>query len=563
MLCEHAEAIDGVFGFKWDSRCFMSKASDHDELIARIYAVAADPSQLLSLRPVLTQLADRGALADGGERLSFHFENADAILSGAALPGGDATADGEAHTILLDQRLRLLTATAAIHDAGPGDSLPERVWLTDRAREDRAILKMIGEGEERQAVIGLLLSPDCDRPTPHLARRSANDSAAVELCPVPLRWEAQSAAHFAQAFALTPAEQAIVREVLERGNLRLLAQERETSLGTVRNQLKRLLHKLELGSQGELIALYGGFRGLTGIRREGSGHDALRHASQIFLLDEVETRVNFYGAADGAPVLYFHPLFGGPFLPPATVEAFEKANLRVIAPWRPYCGRTAEEGSGEDMAIAFAGGMVHLLDQLGIGRARLLAASGGTAFALAFARDFPHLCERVVIAGPALPISTDEELAMLGIGHRLPLQLTRRLPAAMRLYVRAVVAKIRKGLLGNYMDTFFKDSPSDHAFAAQPDSREFLRDASLAIFEHGFAAAMQELQLYASDWSALARDVAPPVTVLRGAQDRLATEGLARSFADRFGFELAAPIAGAGSFLVFQNPAAAVDALRR
>jgi pimeloyl-ACP methyl ester carboxylesterase/DNA-binding CsgD family transcriptional regulator len=541
----------------------MSQASDHDELIARIYAVAADPSQLLSLRPVLTQLADGGTLAFDGERLSFHFEHADAILSGTGRAGGDASTDGEAHDILLDERLRLRTATAAIRDASPGHVLPERIWLPDRAQEDRTILKRVAAGEMEQAVIGLLLSPDSDRPTPHLARRPKSERAMIELCPVPLRWQAQSAAHFAQAFSLTPAEQAILREVLERGSLRLLAQERQTSLGTVRNQLKRMLHKLELGSQGELIALYGGFRGLAGMQAEASGGAARRHASRTFLLDEVETRVNFYGHADGVPVLFFHPLFGGPFLPPATAAAFEEAGLRVVAPWRPHCGRTTDEGGGDDMAIAFAGRMAHLLDQLGIGRVRVLAAAGGTAFALAFARDFPHLCERVVIAGPALPISTDEELAMLGIGHRLPLQLARRLPAAMRLYVRAVVAKIRKGLDANYLDAFFKDVAPDHAFAAQPDNREFLRDASLAIFEHGFEAAIEELKLYASDWSALARDVEPPVVILRGAEDRLASDALSRSFADRFGFELAGSIADAGSFLLFQKPADVADILKR
>ena len=383
----------------------------------------------------------------------------------------------------------------------------------------------------------------------------------IELCPVPLRWQAESAAQFAQAFSLTPAEQAILREVIERGSLRLLAQERQTSLGTVRNQLKRMLHKLELGSQGELIALYAGFRGLAGMRGEVFGQDAPRHASQTFLLDGVETRVNFYGQATGVPVLFFHPLFGGPFLPASTATAFEEAGLRIVAPWRPYCGRVADEGGGDDMAIAFAARMAHLLDQLAIGRVRVLAAAGGTAFALAFARDFPHLCERVVIAGPALPISTDEELAMLGIGHRLPLQLARRLPAAMRLYVRAVVAKIRKGLDANYLDAFFKDVAPDQAFAAQPDNREFLRDASLAIFEHGFEAAIEELKLYAADWSALARNVGPPVVILRGAEDRLASEALSRSFADRFGFQLVDPIANAGSFLLFQQPDATVDAL--
>ncbi|MBX7533476.1 hypothetical protein K3165_11115 [Qipengyuania sp. 1XM1-15A] len=50
-------------------------------------------------------------------------------------------------------------------------------------------------------------------------------------------------------------------------------------------------------------------------------------------------------------------------------------------------------------------------------------------------------------------------------------------------------------------------STPHRARAERPDNRQFLRSAMLVIFEDGFRSATEELLLYASDWSALARDI--------------------------------------------------------
>ncbi|QZD90973.1 alpha/beta fold hydrolase [Qipengyuania aurantiaca] len=530
----------------------MDQPSERSRLIAAIYAVAHDPARLLLLRPSLALLADKGVLDDPSADLAFHFEQADRLLAESGAAGADAKQDAAAKDIHLDGRLALQVPSSALPNVRVGEFLPTNIWPADRAVQDRELVKAVSAGLQDQGIVSLLLDGDEQRPIPHLVLPTPGLSGTATLRPIPLRWDRDSAARFADDFALTGAEEAILREVLERGSLRLLAEERGTSLGTVRNQLKRLLAKLSLGSQGELIALYGGYREVHKVRPEGLAKADSASSQDGYLLGGIDVRVEFYGPVAGRPVLYFHPLFGGPFLPKETGEAFSSAGLRIIAPWRPYCGRTADEGSGVAMAREFARRCAQLLDILGIKEVAVLAASGGTAFALAFAQSYPEVCSRVLIAGPAVPIATDEDLAQLGLGHRLPLQLARRLPAAMRLYVRAVVAKIRKGLDTNYLDTFFQDSPPDRVFAARPEIREFLRDAMLEIFRYGFQAATEELEIYAIDWSELAQNVEAPVTILRGTDDRLANKKLVDGFAARQGFHVATPVSDAASFLIFQ-----------
>ena len=445
--------------------------------------------------------------------------------------------------------------------AMPSRPLPEWAWLPDRQGRDRQILSAISAKEREQAIVQLFLDEEREAPSPFLARLRSGVDQLIELQPVGLRWEESCAAEFARDFALTGAEQAILREILVRGNLRLLAEERGTSIGTVRNQLKRTLAKLSIGSQGELIALYGGYQELRAARVRKHTPENKDTSQARETIDQVEIKVQFFGPHDGRPVLYFHPLFGGPFLPPGFEKILHEEQIRLIAPWRPYCGRNAEEGAGQHMVEGFGDRLAQLLDRMGIGQADVLAASGGTTFALCFAQRHPARCRRVVVAGPVIPITNSEELKLLGIGHRLPLQLARLMPAAMRLYVRAVLAKVHRGQDASYLENFFRDVPADLAFIRNPDNMDFLSRSILALFSKGYRCGTEELALHSSDWSTLARGVRVPVTILHGEQDQLATAALVRSFASRNGFKVSAPVADAGSFLLFQHPHKVLEAL--
>ncbi|KWV92462.1 MULTISPECIES: alpha/beta hydrolase [unclassified Erythrobacter] len=536
-------------------------AQDRDYLISQIYQVAANPSRLLTLRPLLARLADEGRLDGGESDLSYHFQQAERMLATSDDPAMDNRKASRDGTLLLNERLHVHEASALMARAEPDRPLPDWAWLPDRQAKDREILKEIATNDREQAIIQLLAGEESETPSPFLARRRNAAVPLIELQPVALRWDESCGAEFARDFALTGAEQAILREILMRGNLRQLAEDRGTSIGTVRNQLKRLLAKLAIGSQGELIALYGGYQDLHAVRTGADPAGADQAARRGEMIDGVELRVQFFGPKSGRPVLYFHPLFGGPFLPRGFEEKLLEREIRLIAPWRPYCGRNFEEETGQQMVEGFADRIAELLDRLEIEEADILAASGGTTFALSFAQRHGARCRQVVVAGPVIPIATSEELKLLGIGHRLPLQLARLMPAAMRMYVRAVLAKVHREQDASYLESFFRDAPADLAFIREPGNQLFLKKSILALFSEGYRCGTEELALHSSDWAALARGISAPVTILHGDQDRLATQSLVNSFASRNGFKMEGPVADTGSFLLFQRPQLVLDHL--
>lgn len=530
-----------------------SPLPSQDEWIARIYALAADPSRLLALRPALEQLADHGLVEKRGS-LAFHFAEAEKMVR--EQPSVSLQAD-PAPITRLDRRLHVLQP-GLLGDTIVGTSLPHDAWIATRETQDRRILRKVAQGDLDSAFVQLHASADAARATTFLVLGSSG-GGGVDLHPISLRWDQQSGGEFATDFGLSRAETAVLRETLERGDLRSLAIERGTSLGTVRNQRKTLMAKLEVSSQNELIALYAGYRELRRLRPRPT---ITSERGDRFEVDGVDIDVAFIGPECGRPVLFFHPLFGGT-QPHRTLErAFHAHHLRLIAPSRPYCGRDGDEGSGLAMVEQFVDRVARIARRMGLASLPVLGASGGTPYALAFAQRHPDLCGQVVIAGPTVPIASNDDLSSIGTGQRLPLQLARSLPTAMRLYVRAALAVLARRLDDHdYLKSFYRGSPADLEFVRNRTDFAFIRTSLERQFRAGTRCGVEELLLTAMDWSCLAENIVMPVHLFVGSDDRLAPSSILGAFAKRHGLTLHDPVEDAGSFLLYQRPGVVVGKL--
>ena len=550
----------------------VERGDETDRLIAEAYAVAANPTRLLDLRRLLMPCLDRSAGSDPSlDAATFHFDRAYAMLD-ANEPGvggefrGLTTFDDELERqsadLTIDDSFRVAALGPTFADAmgmAEGHFLPDWVWDPVTRDRDHAALRDLLAAPEKVFTLHLFCAPDAERPTLFAARR-ARDGAALSLRAVPMRWDDRTGEAFARTFALTSAETAIVRQVVDGGNLRELADRRGTAIGTVRNQLKTLLRKLSIGSQIELVCLYAGYQQSLVIETDnGPERDAIRASGPAEAetdLDIVET-----GPSGGAPVLFFHPMFTGPFATSAIERDLQSRGMRLIAPWRPYFGSQRDWGTGIPMVRAFTSQVAEWLREREPGPVAVLAASGGTPFALAFAQAAPDLVKKVVIAGATVPLSTRDDLGQLGVGHRIPLQMARAAPAVMRLYLRAVLALLNRGDGGAYRRAFFQGSAADTALSLTPEVSAMVGRALAHAYRHSMRAGIEELLLNAGDWSELCQEIEAPVTLMHGEEDRLAPSALIRRIADRFGFATHGPVRGAGSFLMLQRPGLVFDAL--
>lgn len=224
-----------------------------------------------------------------------------------------------------------------------------------------------------------------------------------------------------------------------------------------------------------------------------------------------------YGPADGTPVLLLHGTPGSRLLGGILGPAATEHGVRLIAPDRPGYGRSPpwpDRTIGET-----ASALAAVLEDTGVGRAGVLAFSGGAPYGLALAAAHPELVDRLALVSGATP--TDVSTAtprtqrlLAGLATRTPRLLGGLLRGQAWLAGRLGPAVV----LGQY--TADPDAvPDATARTVAADLREALVRSR--------AGTVTELR-HARTWTTPAAALAAPVTLHHGTADTNVPVGDAR-----------------------------------
>ena len=198
--------------------------------------------------------------------------------------------------------------------------------------------------------------------------------------------------------------------------------------------------------------------------------------------------------------------------------------------------------------------LVHLLDQLKIKRCSVVSARVAAPYGMAAIRSHPNRFCGLVMAGAILPAGDDNDFSHLAMGYRAPLRLARIAPSFVRLYFAAVSTMVRRGKSMAYFQSIYGESAADMLTLNRPDVADLMQRSMKRTFEDGYESTAQQAILTASDWSKWCRDLEVPVTVISGAEDRLAPPDMVEKFCDRYGFNLIGPLQDVGSLAIQQVP---------
>jgi pimeloyl-ACP methyl ester carboxylesterase len=203
-----------------------------------------------------------------------------------------------------------------------------------------------------------------------------------------------------------------------------------------------------------------------------------------------------YGAASGPATIFFHGFLGSHHQASFAHEAALRHGLRVIAPNRPFVGRSSPS---QRRAIAdHVPDVEALVNALGIGRFAVMGVSGGVPYALACLAKLPHRCRLGVLVSGLGPIGDPEVMARMSPLARKMMQVGRRFPWLMRGLIgvqkRRVVAD-PEAVLGQLIRRW---SITDSDVFRDPGVREILLGDLKQVFVEGQPeqGLSQELQLY-------------------------------------------------------------------
>ena len=556
-----------------------------DRLIQLAYELMLHPQKLSELDELIDHklktlgVEDDAVLASKDPTLSdvsHFFDSAYKIYEGKSASTiskkGLVTRDETTSWLLVDPNGRITQmselATQTM-DARAGEPLSELLTAASERTDFDQSMQQVQKGHAAQPTVLSLPAKTTDQFHQFVFEwdTASHDKPVGILQELKAVWDDQVGRLFAQSLKLTSIEQSICRAIVSGMSLRTLANERGRSVGTVRNQLKRMLAKLHLNSQSELICLYAGFlkfhqASLPGQRRAFE-LESKRQLQVFEFRPNQQLAVDVWGDENAAPVLYLHPLIGGTGLTTAVKEAFAASGHKLIMPWRPGYGASSNLQKGTPHLGEYADLLDRLLDKLKLDDCVVLASNGAVPYALAFAHKYPDRCGTVVLSAPAIPLTEGHQLSMMSMQLRVAAYLAKHSEGIFKHYLRSTLNAIEAGHEESIAKRFFEKSSADQEFAESPEFRKIVVDALGYSFINGYDGALNDFLLNREDWLANVKDLETPVHMIFGQEDSQHSLALIKGFASTFKNASYETVPDAGSLVFFQSPDQIVQAIKR
>lgn len=516
----------------------------------------------------------RGAITAELEALEDHFSNAMSLLdlngrqkdsvpfSEKIMLSSDTPAalvDREGRVVLANEPARIAFGfavgsfvSADLFEAGQHSNFLSNLARINDFAENK-VISMFG-----------MQAPDMADPL-HIAmmridRLGGDALSYLEVARV--NWLPEKAAHFQSLFGLTPSEMDITKGLVRGDTLADIAGKRGRSVGTVRQQMKQLLSKLELRSQTELVCLYSGVVKYDGYVAKDTASTATDNTfetnrlSSFTLSDGRRLEYELAGYPGDQPVLYLPALLGGSVITEEMTAALAQNGLRLIIPWRGPLGRCDGQGPPELQRLEdYASDIASFLDHLGIERIAVMGHITSAMYAYALGRFLPDRISHVINVNGIVPVNSGSHVKMLNRTERLRFHIYRHLPKVTGMVMHSMLKVVDSGQDLEFMRVFLKQNPEDLATIDREDIQRTFRAAHDYITINGFGSFIHELTIASLDWQSVIDELPCPLLNMVGEKNLSFTPELARTFEAEKGLNLNLEvIERAGHLALYQRP---------
>ncbi|MEO9898020.1 MAG: alpha/beta fold hydrolase [Paracoccaceae bacterium] len=324
-----------------------------------------------------------------------------------------------------------------------------------------------------------------------LSARSADNCALALVVSTNYRWGVALGPTLGEVFGLTSAEQGIVRALVEGRNVKEIAENRGTSTGTVRGQLKSILSKMNARSQSEVIRLVINLQAVahrddvaqpttqTSVTADWLDAEVWKPFKTIILPDGRRMDYHEMGPANGTPVLYSHMGYCmARWHPPMLKLAFSEG-LRVICPIRAGFGHSDNIDPKADVLTTTREDTLYLMDYLGLKRLPYVVQGNDLVFAVDLAGKHPDRVSEIIGLGARPFLHGDIQFAGMSKWHRFFISTARHSPHLLRFTARAAVSLIRR--IG--VEAMFRNAHKSSAGDMAMDGNRQLADVLIANAE--------------------------------------------------------------------------------
>jgi pimeloyl-ACP methyl ester carboxylesterase/DNA-binding CsgD family transcriptional regulator len=555
-----------------DGQSHGRETGDNDDaLIDAAYACVAESDGFDLLMAGWAERFDRaepsrrGGLFSGP--IAQHIERANALLKRVPLrAAGDAVM---AAVEEIDVPAMVLTPTEQVlgaNDAGRelfharvGAGL-ERDWLDPTSYGDfDSVLRSCRPGANRRhAILRLSAEPDCSELAEcFVLDESSTSDAMVAVRLLNLAWSKNARTMIVDAFDLTDAEADIAEALHSGASVQDIADQRATSIRTVRTQLHAIFEKCDCGSQVELVrmlSMVGARTASHGGTNSASWADPWGRAKQAAVTSGGEVTWSWTGHEHGRPMILLHGTLTGYGIPAKLERALVERKIRLIAPCRPFFGTTTAftgDGSAHDAIEAGASAVEAVMDNLGIERCPAIGFIGGIVPLVRLAARSDRITGLLGV-GASFPVRPKTDLDHMPAMHRTALQLARYAPVAAELAMAAALRMLRLRGMSYGLSRMYGESAADRATIRDPAIMAMMAASASMLIAQGTRAYQGDLIMIASDWGDHLDQIDIPLNMLCGDQDKTYPPAMGSKVAerhDKFRYEV---LPDCGQLLMYQ-----------
>ncbi|MBD3669275.1 MAG: alpha/beta fold hydrolase [Gammaproteobacteria bacterium] len=341
-----------------------------------------------------------------------------------------------------------------------------------------------------------------------------------------------------ETYGLTPREAEVAIQIAASKTPKEIANQNNTSINTVRAQIKSIYLKTDVSRQSELVKLIltSPFlaQRISDNDYNDQPHDKLRPSlNRTILLSDGRT-LGFaeYGDIKGEPVFVFHPSTGSRLQAHPNDEIARSLGARLIIPDRPGFGLSSPL-PGRTLSD-WPDDVEQLASQLGIERFSIVGFCGGAPYALSCGQKSHKRIKHVSIVSGVTPFDNINLLHGVNTTNRILLKAATLLPNSLFNLVSIII----RGMVNDpaqYLDQLHGHlCKTDSDALSEPDFLENFISALGEALRQGPRSFSEEQILFSREWEFKPRDVKTPVTLWHGGQDQHVSVQLA----ERLGHEL-------------------------
>lgn len=379
-------------------------------------------------------------------------------------------------------------------------------------------------------------------------------------------WQESASKLLSRQFGLTEAEVAVVRDINSGFEIPDIAARRGRSVHTVRVQIKSALRKTGARSQTDLVRLvamfarYGVAEAESPQRLPGLARNREIRAP---MPDGRMLPVQLLGPAGGRPALFIHGMLDGVAINVAVADALAEADICLVAPIRPHFGGSPPTSAVADAPARFADDIAAVMRHIGLNRVPVVGHMAGAVFAYAAAASLGGAISGIVNVSGGVPILSARQFAVMSRRQRLVAWTARFAPALLPAILRAGIAQIDRGAIGDFMNSLYPLGTLDRQVVADPAIRNAIYDGYRFAVAQGHKAFEIDSRHVTRDWSEYVASTSQPVTLVHGVHDPVVHIDSVRDFAARHANLTLVEEAMAGQLVFYSRPHAVLSRLER